>query len=186
MERSRLRTGAGARAMLGLTLLELLTTMGLGGVLLAIAVPSFSNALERNRTATAVNRLLTDIARVRTGALTLHDGAVICPSVDARTCAGGTDYSGGWIGFRDRNEDGRLDAGEELIAVAQSIDLGERRVSTSSGRSIIRFRPDGRNAGTNLTLRVCDGQGVPLRLVIVNVGGRARVAPAAPSTAPCA
>ena len=69
--------------------------------------------------------------------------------------------------------------------VAQESDLQGRRVFTTAGRRSLRFRADGRNAGTNLTLRVCDATGAPQRLLIVNVGGRARIAPAPVTTAPC-
>lgn len=169
----------------GTSLLELVTTLGILGVLLGAGVPGFAEVIERNRTTTVANRLLTDLARARGEAVTKASGAVVCPSADSRTCLQSHNFSRGWLGFRDRDGDGALDTGEVVFAIAQESDLQGRRVFTTAGRRSLRFRADGRNAGTNLTLRVCDATGAPQRLLIVNVGGRARIAPAPVTTAPC-
>jgi len=169
----------------GTTLLELMASLGIVAVVLGMATPSFATLIERNRTTTVANRLIADLARTRSEAITTHTRTVFCPSADARTCAAGSNFTFGWIGFQDRDGDAQADAGEKVFAVAQASDMAGRRVATTAGRRALRFRADGRNAGTNLTLRVCDASGVPQRLVIVNVGGRARVAPAPPSTASC-
>ncbi len=173
------------RPAAGSSLVELMFTLGLAGVVLGMAVPSFNGVIESNRTTTVANRLLADLARVRSEAITAGANAVICPSIDSRTCHASADFSRGWIGFRDHDADAVPDSGEPVFAVTQASDLRARRIATTAGRTSLRFRSDGRSAGTNLTLRVCDANGVPLRVVIVNVGGRARIAHAPPTTAAC-
>jgi len=175
---------AGTRVR-GTTLLELMTALGVVGVLLGAGVPSFATAIERNRTTSVANKLLADLARARSEAVTAGTGTAVCPSADARTCLAGHDFSRGWIGYRDVNGDGAHDSRDVVFAVTQSSDLHTRRVATSAGRRFLKFRADGRNAGTNLTLRICDAGGVPQRLIIVSVGGRARIAAAPPATPPC-
>ena len=177
------RSGRGC--MRGLTLLEMMVALSIVGVLLGIGAPGFSSVIERNRTTTVANRLLTDLVRTRNEAVSFRGSAALCPSADARTCRSGFDFSDGWIAFRDRDADGMRDPEEDVFVVAQRSDLHERRVVTSAGRRSVRFRADGRNAGTNLSLRICDASGTAQRLLIVNVGGRARIAPATPGTSPC-
>lgn len=169
----------------GATVLELMASLGVVGVMLGMAIPNFASLIERNRTTTVANRLIADLARTRSAAITAHTRTVFCPSADARTCVAGSNFTFGWIGFQDRDGNGSPDAGETVFAAAQASDLAGRRVATTVGRRALRFRSDGRNAGTNLTLRICDAGGVARRLVIVNVGGRARVSTAPPSAAPC-
>lgn len=169
----------------GYTLLELMATLAIGGVLMGVGVPSFNNVIENTRTTTVANRLLADFARVRSEAITARSGAVLCPSADSLHCDISPDFSRGWIGFRDRNSNGRMDNGDEVILVSQESDLGRRRVATTAGRRQFQFRSDGRSGGTNLTIRVCNAEGVAQRLVVLNVGGRARVARATSSTPPC-
>lgn len=184
MSNSKEHFAAGTRIR-GTTLLELMAALGVVGVLLGAGVPSFTTAIERNRTTTVANKVLADLARARSEAVTAGSGAVICPSADARSCLGGHDFSRGWIGYRDGNGDGALNSGDVVFAVTQSSDLHDRRVATSAGRRFLKFRSDGRNAGTNLTLRICDAGGLPQRLIIVSVGGRARIAQAPAGTPPC-
>ncbi len=169
----------------GTTVMELMTTLAVVGVLLGAAVPGFASVIERNRNTTVSNRLLTTLARARNEAVTHASGAVVCPSADAISCLPGHDFSRGWLGFRDVDSDGALDPGEWVFTLTQASDLHGRRVFATAGRRSLRYRADGRNAGTNLTLRVCDESGVAQRVVIVSVGGRARIGAAPPGTAPC-
>lgn len=169
----------------GTTVLELMASLGIVGVVLGVAIPNFATLIERNRTTTVANRLIADLSRTRSEAIMAHTRTVFCPSADARTCVAGSNFAFGWIGFQDHDGDASPDAGETVFATAQASDLSGRRVATTAGRRSLRFRPDGRNAGSNLTLRICDAGGIARRLVIVNVGGRARVSTAPSSTAPC-
>jgi len=48
------------------------------------------------------------------------------------------------------------------------------RVVSTTGRQQLRYLPDGRSAGTNLTISICNPKGELLGAVIVNNMGRAR------------
>ncbi len=179
------RNFASPAGVRGITVLELMATLGIVGVMLGVAIPNFTTLIERNRTTTVANRLVADLARTRSEAIFARTRTVFCPSTDSRHCIGSSNFTFGWIGFQDLDGDGSPDPNETIFSVAQASDLAGRRVATTGGRRSLRFRADGRNAGTNLTLRICDAGGVARRLVIVNVGGRARVAPAPAHAASC-
>ena len=73
----------------GFTLVELLMTIVIAAILLAIGVPSFRAVLENNRMASQANELLTSITYARSEAI--KRGAVVSISP-----GDGLDYVNGW------------------------------------------------------------------------------------------
>lgn len=160
--------------MRGVTLIETLTVISVIAIITAIGFPSMHAAIASSRATTVANRLLTDLSRARSEAVMRSGVAVVCPSADGSSCASGANWSDGWIVFADANADNQRNAAEAVLSAMGAGDLNGLRVATTSGRSLVRFRSDGRNGGSNLTINLCDGE-VLSRQVIVNVGGRGRV-----------
>ncbi len=160
--------------MRGVTLIETLTVFSVIAIIGAIGLPSMHGALASSHATTVANRLLTDLSRARSEAVMRSHVAVVCPSADGSRCATGANWSAGWIVFADVNADNQRNAAEPLLSAMGPGDLNGLRVATTAGRSLVRFRSDGRNGGSNLTINLCDGD-VLSRQVIVNVGGRGRV-----------
>jgi type IV fimbrial biogenesis protein FimT len=105
------------RGQSGFTLFELLTTIAVLGILLAVGVPSFSSIIRNNRIAAATNDLVTALTFARSEAMKRGDMVTTCPSEDQAACAGSNDWSTGWIVFVDRNLDGARDVDEPLLQV---------------------------------------------------------------------
>ncbi len=158
----------------GVTLIETVIVLAVIGILTAVGLPSLHSTLSGSRATTVANRLLTDLSRARSEAIMRREVSVICPSQDGQACSIGADWSEGWLVFADANGDNRRSGAEPVLSVVGASDLGGMRVATTSGRSLVRFRSDGRNGGSNLTLNLCDGEKLA-RQVIVNVGGRSRI-----------
>jgi len=158
----------------GLSLIELVAAVAVFAIVTAVCLPTLHGAVSGTRATTVGNRLLADLALARTEAIMRHDPGVVCPSVDGRTCSGGTDWSSGWIVFVDTDGDNQRSDREPVLSTASSSDTGGLRVDTSVGRTKIRYLPDGRNGGTNLSVRVCEGPRL-MRQVIVNISGRPRI-----------
>ena len=108
-----------ARHALGFTAIELLIVITILAVLTAMAVPSFGPMIERWRTNQAVNNITSTIYVARSEAIKRGG------RVSVRKIANGTDgcsfastnqeWSCGWIIFVDTDDDGNLDAGEEIL-----------------------------------------------------------------------
>ncbi len=82
----------------GFTLLELMTTITIVAVLLAIGVPSMRSMIQRNRVSSANNDLAASIAYARTTAINRGQLVSMCPSADGSTCtSAGQDFEPGWI-----------------------------------------------------------------------------------------
>lgn len=86
------------RRSAGFTLIELMVTILIVAVLVAIGVPSFRNAIQRNRVATANNDLLAGLAYARTTAIYGGQLVSMCPSTDGLSCASSPRaFEPGWI-----------------------------------------------------------------------------------------
>lgn len=87
-----------ARRQRGFSLLELMVTITVAGILLAIAVPNFRDVIRRNQVSSASNELLAAMSYARTEAITRGQLVSICPSADGAACtAGGKAYEPGWL-----------------------------------------------------------------------------------------
>jgi type IV fimbrial biogenesis protein FimT len=103
----------------GFTLIELMVTIAIIAILLAIGLPSFTNTITRNKLETEANNLLRDFSFSRTEAIKQGQSVSICPSSNGTSCSGGSDYGNGWIIFIDSNENGAVN-GEEIIRVIEN------------------------------------------------------------------
>ena len=169
----------------GFTLIELATTMSVVAILAGIAAPSFAGFLERQRTSAAMNSLMTHMALARVSAITRNRRAVLCPSTDGKHCEVGTDWSAGWMLFVDDDGNRKADATDEIIRVDLEPTSQHLRVISTTGRPQLRYLPDGRSAGANLTVSICNQNGELLGQVIVNNMGRPRSdRPKAPTPCP--
>ncbi|OOG40628.1 GspH/FimT family pseudopilin [Rhodanobacter sp. C05] len=82
----------------GFSLLELMITITVAAILLAIAVPSFRDVIHRNQVSSTSNALLASLAYARTEAITRGQLVSMCPSSTGDSCTpGGQAFDPGWI-----------------------------------------------------------------------------------------
>lgn len=159
----------------GFTLIELVTTLAIVAVLLAIGLPGFGDLLARHRIRTAMHLISTDLALARNSAIMRRSPVVACPRTETLRCRGDADWSHGWIVFADPDGDRQPDSDSDLLRVSDAPSGAGRGLQLGATRTFVRYQRDGRSAGTNLTVRVCS-QGDLGGSVIVNNLGRVRTA----------
>ncbi len=82
----------------GFTLIELMVTIAIGGVLMAMAVPAFNNFVLNDRDIGQINSLVSSFNYARNEAIKVNNGGVqVCTSSDGVNCNGGTAWNQGWI-----------------------------------------------------------------------------------------
>ncbi|RYF31255.1 MAG: prepilin-type N-terminal cleavage/methylation domain-containing protein [Comamonadaceae bacterium] len=160
------------RHITGFTLLELMVTVSIAAILLALALPSFQSSMRSNRVATATNELLASLALARSEAVRNTRGAGLCTSADGASCGGG--WNSGWLVWADTNGDGLVDAGETVIRYSQ----GKASTTITGAATSIAFTPRGRVVGdVERTIGIVPyDASTPARCVTINRTGQTRVA----------
>ncbi|MCI3879176.1 MULTISPECIES: GspH/FimT family protein [Acinetobacter] len=97
----------------GLTLIELLTTLGILAILTTFAVPYFREIMISNEVAHLKRILTIHIQKAKTDAQLHHKNVMLCPSSDAIHCD--HDWNKGFIGFIDSNRNRQRDLEETLL-----------------------------------------------------------------------
>lgn len=123
----------------GFTLLELLVTMAILAIVLAIGVPSFRYIIYSSRISNEVNALVGSLQYARGEAIKRGQSVAVCASNDGATCSGASSWVSGWLVFVDANASTTQDTGEPVIQV-QAAYSGNDSFSTSTA-------PNGNNNG---------------------------------------
>lgn len=106
-----------SRTELGFTLTELMIVVAIAGITVALALPSFNDALVRNRLASQTNDFIAAVSMARTASLGANAGGGICAANDDQTACGGS-WDNGWIVWVDINRNANVDA-DEILSVGQ-------------------------------------------------------------------
>ena len=89
----------------GFTLIELMITLFIVGILLGIGVPSLKSFMQSNQLIAATNELISALHVARSEAIKSNSRVTICSSNNGTTCSGSNDWTDGWVVFVDANGD---------------------------------------------------------------------------------
>lgn len=159
----------------GLTLVELIATVAVISISLAVVIPSWSSVTQRNQITTVVNQLITHLRYARSTAVIRNAYVSLCPSDDGKTCSGDPlGWRNGYLVFEDRDGN-RQRTGDEPLLRVQGAAAPNLQLQSTAGRPAIRFRADGAAWSTNTTFRVCLGDDASAYRAVILLGtGRAR------------
>jgi type IV fimbrial biogenesis protein FimT len=130
------------RTQTAFTLMELMVSLTVLGILLGLAVPTFRDFTRNNRTAALHNDLTTAFTLARSEALKRSMPVSICASTDGTACATDDDWSAGWIVFTDGNGTaGSVDAPDTVLQVWTASAGGD--VSIDTDQDFIQYGPTG-------------------------------------------
>lgn len=169
----------------GITLVEMITTLAVAGIALAVLAPSWSGLSDRSRITTTANQLLTHLRYARNEAVTRNGWVTLCPSDDGTGCSGDPrGWQRGYLVFVDSDGNRARSSGETLLRRQDALLPGMRLFSTD-GRPAVRFRADGASWSGNTTFSICLGEDTTANRAVVLYGsGRARVDRRTPGNRP--
>lgn len=170
----------------GFSLIEAMIVLLVAAILLAVAIPAWSNATSAAHNVAARGSLGTSLLDATRHAAITGREVVVCAGTHALQCSGQPDWSGGWIVFADLNGNRVREPAETLVRQAPALG-GRVRLRSTPGRTRLVFQPSGGNAGSNVTFTLCDSRGIAkaATLVVANDGRMRTGTPTAKAAAAC-
>ena len=157
-----------------MNVVDLLITIVVVTILVALAVPAFHTFVQNNRITSQVNELVTALTVVRSEAIKRKQTVSICSSSNASTCTGS--WEQGWIIFTDADGDGVVDAGtDQVLRVWDGLGGGATLTETSSLASIQFDKLGSASSSASFQLRIPDCRGDQGRDITLLVTGRTDV-----------
>ncbi len=170
----------------GFTLQELVVSLAIGSGVTTGATGLYAMVQDAKLTA-ATNEIVTQINLARSEAITRGHETVICASTDGRRCTGGgtgeVSWQNGYLVYANLDNDSIQDADEPTLRVHNGHGSGIAVRSNRGGK--LTFKPEGVSPGSTITVAVCGTRKEQARYIVVQNGGRARVARQSNSNVRC-
>ncbi|MGE4659996.1 MAG: GspH/FimT family pseudopilin [Arenicellales bacterium] len=162
----------------GFTLIELMVTIAIIGIVALIGIPAFSDFILNNRIRGQTSDFVVQLTHARSEAMRTATRVTVCPGTEGG-CSG-SNWENGWVVFVDANANAAVDSGETVIGVGAALD-GGNTLRSATFSTYISFRHDGGStsiAGGGLagSFALCDsrGYGDNARAIAVSASGRIR------------
>lgn len=175
------------RAQTGFTVIELMISIVVAAVLLALASPSFVEFTKNRRITTQANEFISTLALARSEALKRVSRVTVCASSTGTSCTGS--WGQGYIVFTDDDGDGTVDGGEEILKVVSELAGNNTLAGSTNVATYVSYVSSGHskfwdsNNFQSGSIVLCDDRGVSHgRAISVNVTGRVRVESTEPAT----
>lgn len=140
----------------GFTLLELLFTLAIAGIVLALAVPALTQFTQNDRLKSLSMNLHFDLMLARSKSVERNIETIVCPSTNQTSCTASS-FNQGWITGIDEDNSGTIDNGEELLSVNSNINDTVSFSSTIG--NVIQFDSRGFHPNSSGVISICDSRG---------------------------
>lgn len=161
-----------AKSNFGFTLIELMVTIAVMGVILAWGIPSFRSLLQNTRVTSQANEFITSVNQARTEALKRQ------VPVSVMAAPGGTstnEFGKGWSIFIDSDGDGVMDGGDTVVSTSTGYQ-GQGILNSVNNVSVFTFRRDGTlSAIRGFQVRIPDCRGTAARDISISRVGHVSV-----------
>jgi type IV fimbrial biogenesis protein FimT len=151
-----------ARLQQGLTLIEMMVVISILGILLAIATPSFSEALLSSKLRSYANNLVASVHLARSEAIKNNAVVRLCASNNGTSCTG--DWQNGWIVIK----------ADDTVIESQQATSDGYLITEAGGKNTLNFQSTGIGS-TQATLTICRATpylGNQERLVSISATGK--------------
>lgn len=169
----------------GFTLIELLVALAVAGILLAVGVPSFAEAIKESKISSQYNAFVGSLFLARSEAVKGPGQVTVCPrnGPSSNQCGSKTNWENGWIVFIDNTtvpdeSTAKIDSADEIISVSGAIsgDNIIKAIGSSSNSAIdaeevafVRYLQDGGAEWSAGSVVICDTDRGPASSRAINI-----------------
>jgi type IV fimbrial biogenesis protein FimT len=167
----------------GFTLVELMVTLVVAGILLTMAIPSFRKTIWNNRLTAQANEFVTALNFARSEAIKRGGRVTICISSNSTestsTCDPNVNWERGWIIFVDTSTFGTRQTSELILRAHEGLSGGNTLTTGTNFNDFISYLSSGISRGANNlangTFLLCDSRGTSkARSIVIGPTGRPR------------
>lgn len=155
----------------GFSLIELITTLSVSAILLAVGAPSLTDFYTRYRADSSIRVIQQTLQFARNQAISFNSRVTVCALIDDKC---DSNWQVGLTVFIDINNNNQLDSSDKKIYTTNAFHSKD---TVKYNRAVIRFLPDGLASGTNGTLKYCPSRPTSpySQAIVINQAGRARI-----------
>lgn len=160
-------------------MIELMAVLAIASALLVVAIPMFRTQVQNSRMSAAATDLLSTLMSAKAEAVGRNYPVQVCIRNEAADgCANNGQWEDGWLAYVDANDDGALDAGEDILQIHSPLSAGTTARATGTLANSVTYRPNGLTSlsGTE-SLVICDarGFGTNSRILTVSILGKVSI-----------
>lgn len=165
----------------GFSLIELMVTLVIAGILLGVGLPSFKDFLAVSKIADTSNALVHSIHLARSTSVERLEATGVCvsdaPMIDDASCTVGSNYNNGWFVYVDSDGDGLRGVAEEVVERVDAPGSAFTFDPSKTFENQIYFNDSGASisvAGKPIsgTIGIDYADGIQVRLITVSANGR--------------
>ncbi|WP_137222214.1 GspH/FimT family pseudopilin [Shewanella sp. MEBiC00475] len=158
----------------GFTLVELMVTVVVAGILIAVAAPSMNSLYEGMRSRSTISTIESSFTFARSQAVSYGSRVSICP-MTSTTC--GSNWAQGFSIFIDNGVTGTMDTTNGIAdVVLRKVDAFNSNDIIKSDLSRYSYTPDGMMAnGDSGTFRYCPGSADSSSSEAININSSGRM-----------
>lgn len=140
----------GMKILFGFTMVELMVTLAIAGILVTVTAPSISRFIESSRLTTVTNEFILAINTGRADGIKRGFPVILCESASGTGCdaSGSWNSANGWILFTDIDSSGGWSANDTMLQVHSALPSSLKIASTTNTITFNRLGAVGAGSGT--------------------------------------
>jgi type IV fimbrial biogenesis protein FimT len=163
----------------GFTLIELMVTITIAGIMLGIAVPNFQTFMQNGRQNATASEFQKTLQMARDEAVARNTNMVLCATANNTTCSNTNTWENGYLIAATATPTTAF----TVISVHDALDDGQT-LRAVNGSNTLTFTPNGLLRNTD-SFRICDARGTSSQKGFVIAMGGIRSSVAADNIGNC-